>query len=44
MRVAPDARQRFDELQTLLADSGLEVKESNHKLPVARRPGNPLRK
>ncbi len=45
MRVAPDARPgRFEELQTLLADSGLEVKESTHKLPVARKSWNPLRK
>ena len=45
MRVAPDARSRFDELQTLLADSGLEFKESsinfrsraNRKIPCGNR-------
>ena len=44
VRVAPDARRRFEELQTLLADSGLGIKESTHKSPIAGKPATPLRK
>ncbi|HEX4144082.1 MAG TPA: hypothetical protein VHY91_11155 [Pirellulales bacterium] len=44
MRVAPEARARFEELQKLLADSGLEVKESTHKPSIAGKSANRLRK
>ena len=44
MRVAPEARSRFEELQTLLADSGLEVKESSHRPSIAGKPAKSVRK
>jgi hypothetical protein len=44
MRVAPEGRARFAELQTLLADSGLDVKESTHKPSIAGKPAKPLRR
>ena len=44
LRVAPEARSRFEELQTLLADSGLGIEESKHKLQIAGKPENPLPK
>jgi len=44
MRVAPEGRARFAELQTLLADSGLDVKESTHKPSIAGKPAKPVRR
>ncbi len=43
MHVAPGAEPRYDELQTLLTDSGLGIKNTN-KVPTAAKPANPLRK
>ena len=44
IRVAHGGQGRFEELQTLLADSGMDVKESTSKAAVVASPGNPLRK
>ena len=44
MRVAPDGRARFNELQGLFADSGLDLRESSRTAPTAKSPSKRSRK
>jgi hypothetical protein len=44
MRVAPDAQQRYADLQGLLAHSGLELKQSSKPMATSRQPTAPRRK